>query len=120
MGQPDRAARLMDIALQRAQESGERWYEPELHRIKGEFLLAESVRDETQAEACFERACNLARNYDARSLELRAALSLGRLWRKQGKALEARRVLSEIYESFSEGFDTDDLKEARALLNEVS
>ena len=110
----------MDVALQRAQESGERWYEPELYRIKGEFLLAESVRHEAEAEACFQRAYTLARNHDARSLELRAAVSLGRLWQKQAKTLEARRLLNESYDWFSEGFDTRDLREAKTVLDKLS
>jgi predicted ATPase len=95
-------------------------YQAELHRIKGELLRRETAADEQQAEACFQNALNVACGQSARSLELRAALSLSRLWQKQGKKDEARRLLAGIYGWFTEGFDTADLRQARTLLEELS
>ncbi len=94
----------------------------ELYRIKGELLLAqEGKREEySEAEVCFQKAIEAARSQSAKSLELRAVRSLSRLWQKQGKKDEARRMLAEIYGWFTEGFDTADLKEAKALLEELS
>jgi adenylate cyclase len=107
-------------ALARAHESGERWYEAELHRIKGELLLNQSFPAEEQAEACFQNALKVSREQSAKSLELRATTSLSRLWQRHGKTAEARQLLAEIYGWFTEGFDTADLKEAKALLEELS
>jgi class 3 adenylate cyclase/predicted ATPase len=95
-------------------------YEPELLRIKGELLLGQDVPVNRDAEACFQEAIDLARSHSAKSLELRAAMSLCRLWQKRGKKEEARRMLAEIYGWFTEGFDTADLKAAKALLDELS
>src|SRR3990170_1559713 len=107
-------------ALTNVQQTDCRYYEAELHRIKGELLLAQVTADEQQAEACFQNAIKIARGQSAKSLELRAAMSLSRLWRRQGKTEEARTLLSEIYGWFTEGFDTVDLKEAKVLLQELS
>ena len=90
-----------------------RYYEAELHRIKGELLLTQAAADEQQAEACFQNALKIARGQSAKSLELRAAMSLSRLWQRQGKKAEAQRLLAEIYGWFTEGFDTADLKQAK-------
>jgi len=90
--------------------------EAELHRLKGELLLALSREYDTEAEACFQQALEVARLQPAKSLELRAAMSLGRLWQYQGKTEHARQVLTGVYAWFTEGFDTVDLKEAQALL----
>ena len=95
------------------------WYEAELHRIKGELLLRQAVPDAPQAEACFQQALAVARRQQARSWELRAAMSLSRLWQQQGKRAEARELLAPIYSWFTEGFDTPDLQEARVLLEEL-
>ena len=95
--------------------------EAELHRLKGEALSREG--DEVEAEACFRRAIHVARHQQARSWELRAAVSLCRLWRAQGtqrKRQEARQLLGPIYGWFSEGFDTPDLREAKALLDALA
>jgi predicted ATPase len=92
----------------------------EAYRLQGEFHLRQATPDATQAEACFQQAMVIARRQQAKSWELRAALSLGRLWQQQGKRAEARRLLAEIYGWFTEGFDTPDLREARALLEELS
>ena len=107
---------ILTEELGRASKSGERFYEAELYRINGELLLKQSVADEQQAEACFQNALKVARGQSAKSLELRAAMSLSRLWQRQGKKTEARRLLAEIYGWFTEGFDTADLKAAKALL----
>jgi predicted ATPase len=96
-------------------------YEAETYRLKGELLLgSSSAENRTEAEGCFRRAIGIARRQQAKSWELRAATSLGPLLQKQGKEEEARQILSEIYAWFTEGFDTADLKEARALLGELS
>ena len=93
------------------------WYEAEIHRIKGVLLLP--VPDAPQAEACFQRALAVARRQQAKSWELRAAMSLSRLWQHQGKHAEAYDLLAPIYGWFTEGFDTADLQEAKALLDEL-
>lgn len=101
------------------EQTGERWWEAEVHRLRGVLLLnAEGgVRSaELAAEACFQRALDIARAQGARSWELRAAISLSRLWHQQGKPAAARQLLSEVYGWFTEGFDTADLQEAQALL----
>jgi len=98
----------------------ERYWEAELHRLKGELLLVLSTDKTTEAEACFHQALNIARHQEAKSLELRAATSLSRLWQQQGKQAEARELLAPIYGWFTEGFDTADLQEARALLEELA
>ena len=100
--------------------SGARFYQAEVHRIKGELLLAQVAADEQQAEACFQNALIVARGQSAKSLELRAGMSLSRLWQKQGKKDDARRLLAEIYGWLTEGFDTADLKAAKALIDELS
>jgi predicted ATPase len=99
-------------------EDGERLWDAELCRIKGELLLVRS-RD-VQAEACFQEALQLARSQRAKSWELRAAVSLSRLWKKRGQKKEARELLQGIYDWFTEGFDTPDLIDAKALLDELS
>jgi class 3 adenylate cyclase/predicted ATPase len=119
-GQTEKALNLVDTALDRAHEAGERWYESELHRIKGELLLNQSLPAEEQAEVCFQNALEVARSQSAKSLELRATMNQSRLWQKQGKKEEARRHLAEIYGWFTEGFDTADLRAAKALLEELS
>lgn len=98
--------------------NGERYYDAELWRLKGELLKTQDKAGE--AEPCFHTAIDIARHQSAKSLELRACMSLARLWQKQGKQLEAQQVLGEIYAWFTEGFDTADLKEATSLLGELS
>jgi len=119
-GQNPAGLAVVDEALCTAQRTDCRYYEAELHRIKGEILLTQPVADEQQAEACFQNALRTARDQSAKSLELRAAMSLSRLWQRQGKKEEARQLLAEIYDWFTEGFDTADLKQAKALLQELS
>ena len=101
------------------EESEERYWEAELHRLRGELLLMQGA-PLSEVEQCFHRAIEIARRQQAKSLELRAAMSLSRLWRQQGKRAEARDMLAEIYSWFTEGFDTADLREAKALLDELS
>ena len=103
---------------------GERWYEAELYRLKGDLLRSSHARDpndcsDNEIAACFLEAMNVARRQNARLWELRAATSLARLWRNQGKRTEAHDLLAPIYGWFTEGFDTRDLKEAKALLEEL-
>ena len=134
-----------------ADETGERWYEADLYRLKGTLTLQSQVQGpkskveeslqsevrspaseipstqhlapntqaEAEAEACFHKAIKIARNQQAKSLELRSVMSLSRLWRQQGKKDEARQMLAEVYGWFTEGFDTKDLQEAKVLLAEL-
>jgi predicted ATPase len=95
------------------------WWEAELNRIVGEIALMEPVPSATKAEAYFERALAVARQQQAKSWKLRAAMSLARLWRNQGKLQQARELLAPVYNWFTEGFDTGDLKEAKAFLGEL-
>ena len=97
----------------------ERWCEAEIHRMAGEIALKSPEPDAAKAEAYFERALAVARQQQAKSWELRAAMSMARLWRDQGKRDEARELLAPVYGWFTEGFDTLDLKEAKALLDEL-
>jgi predicted ATPase len=97
----------------------ETWYEAEVNRVAGEVALMSPERDAAKAEAYFERALAVARQQQAKSWELRAAISMARLWRDQGKTQHARELLAPIYGWFTEGFDTRDLKEAKALLSEL-
>ena len=100
-------------------DTGERYCEPELYRLNGDLLLMPGGGEE-EAEACFKQAFETARRQSAKSLELRAAMSLARLWQKQGRTKEAHRLLAGIYGWFTECFDTPDLVDARALLEELS
>jgi predicted ATPase len=99
-----------------AQPRQERFYEAEFYRLEGELLQAQSVDRVAEAATCFQHALTLARHQQARWWELRAAMSLARLWQQQGKQTEARELLAPIYGWFTEGFDTADLQDARALL----
>ena len=120
MGQPAAGLTVLAEALTLADKTGERWYEPELHRLKGALLLQQSADHHAEAQACFQHALEVARAQQARSLELRAATSLARLWQQQGKRDEAYQLLAAVYNWFTEGFDTADLQEARALLDELA
>jgi predicted ATPase len=108
---------VLTEALTLADKTGERWYEPELYRLKGELLLQQTSENQAEVENCFHQAIVVAQNQQAKSWELRAATSLARLWQQQGKRDEARQVLAEVYNWFTEGFDTADLKDAKALLD---
>ena len=102
-----------------AKDTGECRWDAELHRLTGALLLACPRADHAEAETCFRQALNIARQQQAKSLELRAGMSLSRLWQCQGKHAEAQRLLTPIYGWFTEGFDTADLQEAKALLEEL-
>src|SRR5229473_5313516 len=135
MGKEDRPRKGLSVlaeALATVDKTGERYYEAELYRLKGQLTLQKfqvsgskfqvppSPQAEAEAEACFLQAIEVARRQQAKSWELRAVMSLSRLWQQQGKKAEARRMLAEIYGWFTEGFDTKDLQEARALLEELT
>ena len=94
--------------------------EAEVYRLKGELLLQQPAEHEREAETCLQQALDIARRQQAKSLELRAAMSLARLWQRQGKRAEAHALLAPIYGWFTEGFDTADFQEARALLEALS
>ena len=138
-GQCEEGLSMITAALAVRSKTGERFYEAELYRLKGTLTLQSktSLRQvsdksktsqdksgvrsvESQAEECFQRAIKIARRQQAKSLELRAVMSLSRLWQQQDKKTEARQMLSEIYGWFTEGFDTKDLQKAKALLEGVS
>jgi class 3 adenylate cyclase/predicted ATPase len=118
LGQLDDARRCIDDATEKVETSKERWCEAEVHRIAGEIALKSLVPDPEKAEAYFGRALSVARQQQAKSWELRAAMSMARLWRDQGKREQARELLAPVYGWFTEGFDTRDLREAKALLVE--
>jgi predicted ATPase len=99
---------------------GGHWCEAELHRLKGELFLSMGKGGRAEPEACFHRGRELARLQQAKSLELRAAMSLSRLWQRQGMREDARQLLAEIYGWFTEGVDTADLRQARPLLPELA
>jgi predicted ATPase len=119
-GEPEEALRLLAKAINRAQRTGERYFEVDLHRIKGEVLLSLPESDPAGAAGCFGHGVALARKQKAKLWELRAATSLARLWRDQGGRAEANGLLAPIYGWFTEGFDTADLKDAKALLDELA
>jgi predicted ATPase len=118
-GEPEPALRLLGEVLNRVDRTGERWFEPELHRLKGETLLSFSGRNEAEAEICLRRALEIAKAQDAKMWELRAATSLARLWAEQGEQQKAYKLLGPIFDWFTEGFGTADLQEAKALLDEL-
>jgi predicted ATPase len=120
LGQRDDAWRCIDDAIDKIEKSKEKWGEAEMHRIAGEVALKSPAPDTEKAEKHFDRALAVARHQQTKSWELRAAMSLARLWRDQGKTLEARELLAPVYGWFTEGFDTRDLKEAKALLDELA
>jgi predicted ATPase len=120
LGQLEDAWRCVGEAMRAVATTKEKWFEAELHRIAGELLLLSQQTGETKAEEYFERALSVARAQQAKSWELRAAMSLARLWRDQGKVQQARELLAPVYGWFTEGFDTHDLKEAKALLEELA
>jgi predicted ATPase len=120
LGQPDEARRCIDDAIEKVERSKEKWGEAEVHRIAGEVALKSLAPNPEKAEAYFDRALAVARQQQAKSWELRAAMSMARLSRDQGKRDEARELLPPIYGWFTEGLDTLDLKEAKALLEQLA
>lgn len=130
MGQVEKGLTTLTEALAIGQKSGDCACEAELYRLKGELLLIQAGMGSSQAvltlksmlseaEACFHQSIDVARKQSAKSWELRGAMSLGRLWERQGREKEAQRMVAEVYGWFTEGFDTRDLKEAKALLEKL-
>jgi len=128
-GATDEGLQVLAEALAAVQQTGEHVWEAELHRLQGELMLQTrrqppeprgDLAHVAEAEACLHQALAVARRQQARALELRAATSLARLWQQQGKRAEAHSLLAPIYGWFTEGFDTTDLQEAKALLDTIS
>jgi len=119
-GKLEEALTALDDASAKAAGSGVRGWDAEIHRLRGELTLRLPYRDPAKAEDSLRTALAIAREQGTRSYELRAATSLARLWREQGHRMEARELLAPLYGSFTEGFDTADLKEAKALLDELA
>jgi predicted ATPase len=120
LDQLDDAQRCIGEALDAIEKTKERWCEAEANRLAGGIALKTAQPDVEKAQTYFDRALAVARQQQAKSWELRAAMSLARLWRSQGKVQQARELLAPVYRWFTEGFDTPDLKEAKALLNELA
>jgi predicted ATPase len=120
LGHLDEAWRCIDEAMSTIETTKERWFEAEANRIAGEIALRSPERDTAEAQVYFERALTVARQQQAKSWELRAAMSMARLWRDQGNRDEARDLLAPVYGWFTEGFDTLDLKDAKALLEQLA
>jgi predicted ATPase len=120
IGQFDDARRCIGEAMAAMETAKERWYEAEVNRVAGEIALLLPEPDVAKAQACFERALEIARKQQAKSWELRAAMSMARLWRDQGRRAQARDLLAPVHGLFTQGFDTIDIKEAEALLNELA
>jgi len=118
-GRFDDGLSALTEALAMADENDSHEYEAEMQRLKGELLLKQNDSNAADAQDCFERAIEIARKWSAKSWELRATMSLARLLGKQGRPDEARAMLADIYNWFTEGFDTADLKDARILLDEL-
>jgi predicted ATPase len=120
IGQPEAGLMVLTEALTLAETTGERLYESELYRLKGELLLQQNSANHVEAETCFQHSISIAQSQQAKSLELRSATSLARLWQQQGKRQEAHDLLAPVYHWFTEGFDTADLQEAQALLDALA
>jgi predicted ATPase len=118
-GHPEAGLNALDEALAVVDDTEARFFEAELYRLKGVLLLKQTIPDASQAEACFHAALGVARDQQAKSLELRAATSLARLWQQQSKHQEAVNLLAPVYDWFTEGFDTADLQEAKTLLDDL-
>ena len=119
LGQSDYATRTIAEAITAVETTKETWCEAEVRRVAGEIALKSPEPDAVKAEAYFERALAVAREQRAKSWELRASMSMARLWRDQGKRNEARDLLAPVYGWFTEGFDTLDLKDAKRLLEQL-
>ena len=119
LGHPEDGLQVLAEAHTLVEQHEERFWEAEVCRLRGVLLLRQLVPQQAEAEACFQRALDVARRQEAISLELRAAMSLARLWQRQGKRAEAHDLLAPVYGWFTEGFDTADLQEAKALLDEL-
>jgi adenylate cyclase len=120
LGEPEAGLTVLVEARTLAETTGDRWYDSELYRLQGALLLQRSSDNATEAETCFHHAIHIAQNQSAKSWELRAATSLARLWQQQGKRQEAHDLLAPVYHWFTEGFDTADLQDAKALLDALA
>jgi predicted ATPase len=120
LGKFDEAWRCISEAIIAMETTKERWWEPEVHRTAGEITLMSPQQGAVKAQRYYDLALRVARQQQAKSLELRAAMSMARLWRDQGRLQQARELLAPVYRWFTEGFDTRDLKEAKALLEELA
>jgi predicted ATPase len=120
-GQVEEALSILAESQAALEETGERWWQAEIYRLKGELLLRHSTStpEESHAEECFRLALETAREQGAKSLELRAMTSLSRIRQKKGKRAEARHMLAKVYSWFTEGFDTPDLRHANALIEQL-
>jgi predicted ATPase len=119
-GQLEQAIKQVKIIEDFIEETGERFYQAETLRVKGEMLLIQSPDNAKNAETCFKQAIQVAKHQEAKTLELRAAMSLAHLWQVQGRAGDAHKMLAEVYDWFTEGFDTPDLKDAYVLLQALN
>jgi predicted ATPase len=120
LGEPEAGLTVLTEALTLMDTTGERWYEAELYRLKGALLLQQNSDHHAEAEAAFHHALEIARMQQAKSFELRTATSLAQLWQQQGKRQEAHALLAPVYGWFTEGFDTADLQEAKAMLDALA
>jgi predicted ATPase len=120
LGHPEEGLQALAEAHALVEQHEERWWEAEVYRLRGGLLLKQPETPPEEAETWLRRALDVARRQQAKSLELRAAMSLTRLWQQQDKRAEARELLAPIYGWFTEGFDTADLQEAKALLEELA
>jgi predicted ATPase len=120
LGEPEAGLAVLTEALVHGEHTGERYYEAEIHRLKGELLLQQASDNQTEAESSFHHALEIARSQQAKSFELRTATNLAKLWQQQGKRQEAHDLLAPVYNWFTEGFDTADLKDAKALLDALA
>jgi predicted ATPase len=119
-GEPEEGLTVLTEALTHTDSTGARWYECECYRLKGALLLQLSSDNQAEAENCFQHAMTVAQNQQAKSFELRTATCLARLWQQQGKRQQAHDLLAPVYQWFTEGFDTADLQEAKALLDALA
>jgi predicted ATPase len=119
-GRIDEARQALADAFAEVRKTEERWWDAELHRLQGELLRSESINCGVEAEACFHRAIEAARGQHAKSLELRAAMSLGRLWRDEGRRADAHQLVKEVHDWFTEGFDIADVRDAESLMQELT
>ena len=119
LGHTEDGLQVLTEAHTLVEQHEERFWEAEIYRLRGVLLLRQPGTPQAEAEAWLQRALDVARRQEAKSLELRAAMSLSRLWQQQGKQAEARELLASVYGWFTEGFDTTDLQEAKALLEDL-
>jgi len=120
LGHPKDGLQALAEAHTLVEQQEERWWEAEIHRLQGVLLLRQPRGHPRRRRACFQRALDVARRQEAKSLELRAALSLAKLWQSQNKRKDAYDMLAPVYNWFTEGFDTADLKDAKVLLDELA